>query len=295
MGPSTPSLRLTTELMHVEPCYELNCVPPKRYVEANPGSHECELVLFFKYFILAVPCLSCGTWDFQSSMHHAGSLVAVCELLSSNMWGLVPRPGIEPLPWECSLSHWTTREVPDVSLFGNRIFAGDQIKMRSLGSDTTEGNVTYTERRRASEMETETGVMSLQANECQGWPATSRKNPGEGDGAESPSTSRTTLSVYTFHQISSLWNCEKINLCLYKLPGLKHFVTKTNPKKSNWYAKSYMSAYTINLVFGVCLHHGEWEPKSDAPSANTEPLLGARHALVVTGCCRSILHAQPPC
>ena len=33
--------------MHVEPCYELNCVPPKRYVEANPGPHECELLFCF--------------------------------------------------------------------------------------------------------------------------------------------------------------------------------------------------------------------------------------------------------
>ena len=82
-------------------------------------------------------------------------------------------------------------------------------------------------------METEIGVMPLQANECQGWPATSRKKPGVWDGAESPSTSKTTLSAYTFHQISSLQNCKKINPCLYKPCSLKHFVTKTDSKKSN--------------------------------------------------------------
>lgn len=100
-----------------------------------------------------------------------------------------------------------------------------------------------------------------------------------------------TLSAYTFHQISSLQNWEKINLCLYKPPSLKHFVTKTNPKKSNWHAKSYVSAYTINPVFGVCLHHGEWEPRSDAPSANTEPLLGARHTVGVD----RLLQVCPAC
>ena len=71
---------------------------------------------FFLIFIyLAVPGLSCGTWDL---------LLMACEIfscsmqtLSCGMWDLVPRPGIEPRSlalgaW--SLSHWATREVQKV-------------------------------------------------------------------------------------------------------------------------------------------------------------------------------------
>lgn len=37
--------------------------------------------LDFKIFIyLAVPGLSCGTWDVQSSLQHAGSLVEACGI-----------------------------------------------------------------------------------------------------------------------------------------------------------------------------------------------------------------------
>ena len=42
-------------------------------------------------------------------------LVAAWEIFSSEMWDLVPWPGIEPRPPALgaqSLSHWTTREVP---------------------------------------------------------------------------------------------------------------------------------------------------------------------------------------
>ena len=41
------------------------------------------------------------------------------QTLSCDMWNLVPWPGIEPgLPalWVCNLSHWTTREVPPLTL-----------------------------------------------------------------------------------------------------------------------------------------------------------------------------------
>ena len=50
-----------------------------------------------------------------SSLRHAGSLVAGCGLLSGSMRDLVPQPGIKPGPpalGACSLTHWTTREVP---------------------------------------------------------------------------------------------------------------------------------------------------------------------------------------
>ena len=48
-----------------------------------------------------------------------------CRILSCDMWGLVPWPGIEPLPpalGALSLSHWTTREVPMFSSFQCRDF-----------------------------------------------------------------------------------------------------------------------------------------------------------------------------
>ena len=38
---------------------------------------------FFCFFLnvyLAVPGLSCGTWDLRSSLEHAGSLVVACEV-----------------------------------------------------------------------------------------------------------------------------------------------------------------------------------------------------------------------
>lgn len=36
--------------------------------------------LFYLLIYLAVPGLSCSTWDFQSSLQHSGALVAACEL-----------------------------------------------------------------------------------------------------------------------------------------------------------------------------------------------------------------------
>ena len=52
--------------------------------------------------------LSCGMWDFQSSLQHVGFFFF---FFSCSMWDLVPRPGIEPRSpalgiW--SFSHWTT-------------------------------------------------------------------------------------------------------------------------------------------------------------------------------------------
>ena len=73
-------------------------------------------LLFFLFlkniylFILAAPGLSCGMRIF---------LVAACGLLVvACTRDLVPRPGIEPGPPELeawSLTHWTTREVPNLS------------------------------------------------------------------------------------------------------------------------------------------------------------------------------------
>ena len=57
----------------------------------------------------------------MSELRHAGSLVGACGLLvMACMWDLIPHPGIEPGSpalgaW--SLTHWTTREVPELALF----------------------------------------------------------------------------------------------------------------------------------------------------------------------------------
>ena len=41
------------------------------------------------------------------------NFTAACWIFSCSSWDPVPWPGIEPGPlhWECSLSHWITREV----------------------------------------------------------------------------------------------------------------------------------------------------------------------------------------
>ena len=57
---------------------------------------KCFFVLFcfFLMFIyLALPGLSCGTWDLQSSLQHAGFSVEFCKLsyrMWDGMWDLVP-------------------------------------------------------------------------------------------------------------------------------------------------------------------------------------------------------------
>ena len=49
-------------------------------------------VFFFLIFIyLALPSLSCGTWDLRSSLQHTGSF-------SCSTWDLVPGPGLKPRP-----------------------------------------------------------------------------------------------------------------------------------------------------------------------------------------------------
>ena len=52
------------------------------------------------------------------------SLSGGMQTLSGGMWDLVPWPGIEPEPpalgaW--SLSHWTTREVPELHTLKGQI------------------------------------------------------------------------------------------------------------------------------------------------------------------------------
>ena len=64
---------------------------------------------YYLFIYLAALSLCCGIWDLQSSLQHVGSLVEACgiEFL---------QPGFEPRSsalgaW--SLSHWTTRKVPN--------------------------------------------------------------------------------------------------------------------------------------------------------------------------------------
>ena len=76
------------------------------------------LKIFIYLFILATLDLSYSTWDHRCSMKTLSccmwTLVVAC------MWDLVTRPGIEPRPPALgarSLTHWTTREVPEVLWF----------------------------------------------------------------------------------------------------------------------------------------------------------------------------------
>ena len=68
--------------------------------------------LFVKGIYLAVLGLSCGTRNLCCSIFSHGMWTLGC-----GMWDLVPRPEIEPRPPALgaqSLSHWTTREVPNL-------------------------------------------------------------------------------------------------------------------------------------------------------------------------------------
>ena len=78
--------------------------------------HGFHYFLIFLY--LAVPGLSCGTRDLQSSLKHVGSFSCVWTL-SCSMQDLVLWPGIKPGPLALgvrSLSHWTTGDVQRLSL-----------------------------------------------------------------------------------------------------------------------------------------------------------------------------------
>ena len=63
-------------------------------------------IYFYLFLYLAVPGLSCGIFS--------------CRTLSCGLWDLVPWPGLTPrsaaLGEQC-LSHWTTRKVPNNSVF----------------------------------------------------------------------------------------------------------------------------------------------------------------------------------
>ena len=71
------------------------------------------LIYLFIYLFIYLGCAG-------SSSRHVGFLAAACKLLvAARMRDLVPRPGIElgpPALGAQSLTHWTTREVPDTLL-----------------------------------------------------------------------------------------------------------------------------------------------------------------------------------
>ena len=65
------------------------------------------IVFYFKLFIYLHQVLVATCGIFSCAMRP----------LSCAMWGLVPRPGIEPAPPALeaqSLSHWTTGEIPNL-------------------------------------------------------------------------------------------------------------------------------------------------------------------------------------
>ena len=96
-------------------------------------------LFFWLCWVLAVACgiffvVACGTFTAACRIFSCSMWTLSCSLrtLSCGMWDLVPWPGIEPGPpalgaW--NLSHWTTREVPIISL--NKLFAPFSISSSS--------------------------------------------------------------------------------------------------------------------------------------------------------------------
>ena len=84
----------------------------------------CLHLFIWLHKVLAVACgiFSCSNRILSWSMR---ILSCTCELLSCSMWNLLPWPGIEcrfPALGDQSLSHWTTREVPQKSFLNNIVF-----------------------------------------------------------------------------------------------------------------------------------------------------------------------------
>ena len=68
------------------------------------------------WVMACTPGLSCSMQDL---------LAAACELFSCSIWDLVPWLGIEPGPHALkaqSVSHWTTREVPNFCFFSQSVY-----------------------------------------------------------------------------------------------------------------------------------------------------------------------------
>ena len=77
-------------------------------------------------------------WHAGSLLRDVGSLVAACGLLvAACMQDPVPGPGIEPgslALGEQSLTHWTTRAVPqlDISMSDHKTIMSDSLKHLEL-------------------------------------------------------------------------------------------------------------------------------------------------------------------
>ena len=107
-------------LQGIFPAQGLNPGSPELHADSlasDPwGKSMCLMasITFLIFLYLAVPGLSCGTQDHQSSLRHVGSSGCVWTL-SCSMQDLVLWPGIKPGPPVLgvqSLSHWTTGERP---------------------------------------------------------------------------------------------------------------------------------------------------------------------------------------
>ena len=85
----------------------------------------CRILFFILTIYLVVLGLSCSTQALQSLWKHMESFSCGSWTLICGMWDLVPWPGIKPWPpalgaW--SLSHWTTREVPNIRFLTRQEF-----------------------------------------------------------------------------------------------------------------------------------------------------------------------------
>ena len=68
-----------------------------------------DFILLLIFIYLTVPGLSCSTWDLQSSLWHLKSLVVAGGILFPDQGLNLGLFAVGAL----SLSHWTTREVPE--------------------------------------------------------------------------------------------------------------------------------------------------------------------------------------
>ena len=85
------------------------CLQPFVY---NQSLHWPDLIFFFFYFLIFI--------RFYLFVWLHWVLVAACRISSCGMWDLGPQPGIKPRSPALgvqSLSHWTAREVPDLTIF----------------------------------------------------------------------------------------------------------------------------------------------------------------------------------
>ena len=54
--------------------------------------------------------------------------------LNRSMWDLVPWPGIDPGP--LNLSHWTTREIPDLPLWNHKMSCWESVEEKEAEKES---------------------------------------------------------------------------------------------------------------------------------------------------------------